>query len=153
MIRHCEKDNAADRVHCTAAGFRRAAWLPSLFGPGRRFPQPRAIFARRPEPAARSVETVAPLAAAAGVAVDASFGSATVADLAARVRDVVAAGAGPAVVCWHHDQIPALVAALGWPRGGAVLDPWPADDFDSLVEVRFDGRRVAGRAAHQGFPG
>lgn len=156
VIRHGEEHtDDVTRVHLTELGLRRARWLPTLFET--RFPRPLRVFARKPEPSERCVETVQPTAESLGLTVDARYGNASMGDLVEDVTTSALAGDGPTLVCWHHAQIPALVAAFGW-RIPDALVPWPKSDYDTLVEItlsRGDGEeaRVTGSTTPERFPG
>lgn len=137
----------------TAAGAARAAFLPSLFGPGRRFPWPDALYARRVEPphqVLRSVQTLEPLARSAGLAINASYGAEDTAALAhhllAHGLTRAAPGDGLIVVCWKHSKMTVLAEGLGCGRRGAPSGPrgvcqlpakWHDDDFDSIWAFQF----------------
>ncbi|MFJ7204294.1 hypothetical protein ACIQWR_12270 [Streptomyces sp. NPDC098789] len=118
VIRHAEKPYAGDTGEddegnddagsLAVRGRRRAEALPQLFAPtpGALLPRPTVIFAGG---AARSRQTVAPLAEALRTPVRADLAVGREADLA---RAVLAARA-PVLVCWEHTGVPRLVSALG----------------------------------------
>lgn len=168
VIRHCDKDPESNSPHCTPRGYRRAAWLPTLFGDrgDERFRAPSYVFARRPEsnkkkkrPVVRSVETVTPLAETFDVAIDDTYGVDTERDLSTRVKEMVRDGdltGGLAVVCWKHEQIPQLAYDLGWHTSSKKRTKWKADDYDSIIELTYtrwtDGYwRVDGKREHEDF--
>lgn len=147
LIRHCDKNHS--RRHCSKKGLRRAEWLPSLFGPGRRFPSPFALFARAPERkhyVLRSIETLEPLSNATGVPIDQSYGARTVKKLIKHLLGLVEAGdlcGRLALVAWKHDQIPLIVRRLGYyPRAHKKRKRWQwhKHDFDTLVVINISTR-------------
>ena len=82
--------------------------------------------------------TVEPLAKSLGLKVDDRFKNKAYDELAA---DIAKHRYGhELLICWHHGNIPALVAALQ--GDSAKLFPsgkWPDDHFDWLVELHYDG--------------
>ncbi|MDJ0379827.1 hypothetical protein [Streptomyces sp. G-G2] len=137
VMRHAEKPYAGDTGEddegnddagsLAARGRRRAEALPTLFPPtqGAVLPRPSVIFAGGAAGAARSRQTVAPLAGALSLPVRADLAVGREADV---VRAALAAPA-PALVCWEHTGIPRLVRALGADRVPGVPAGWP-DRYD-----------------------
>ena len=146
IVRHAEKpiggkprglrmSGRPDRESLTARGWQRAGALARLLAPvDGRFAHPALatpttiaasrVGARGSGASRRPKQTVKPLAALLGIAVDVRFGKGQEAAIMAAVleRD------GVVLVAWEHEHIPALVAAL--PDAPAVPQPWPADRFD-----------------------
>jgi hypothetical protein len=155
IIRHAEKpvDGGPDRgvsidgFHAkhelTVRGWQRAASLVRYFAPLHPHPPdaavatPQTIFASAAtieSPSLRSQHTVAPLAAALGLTINAHLAEGDEAALA----QAALAAPGPVLIAWHHHCIPDLArliatlatseaaAAVGqdWPRA------WPDDRFD-----------------------
>ena len=119
LIRHAEKPADADDPHLSAAGRDRAARLvkfvttdPALmkFGP------PVAIFATQTtkhDNGQRTQETVAPLAASLKLAVRTPFLGKDFGALAKIILADPSFAGKTVLVCWNHEEIPALTAALG----------------------------------------
>lgn len=73
----------------------------------------------------RPRETVGPLAAQLGIPVDTTFSRGQETQLAA----LAATGPGPTLICWQHESIPAIGAALT-PATPAPPTVWPDDRYD-----------------------
>lgn len=140
VIRHAEKpapeENSPD---LTAAGFKRAEALPSLFvqmpgAPAPRLPKPDAIFATaRSQSSNRPVETVTPLAQFLKLPLHHDFDEHATGPLAAELLGGKYAGK-VVLVCWHHGQIPALAAALGVTEAPAA---WDAQVFNQIWKITY----------------
>ncbi|MFF5701281.1 hypothetical protein ACFY7H_02020 [Streptomyces sp. NPDC012794] len=139
VIRHAEKPYAGatgeddegneDPGFLAGRGRRRADELPRLFGPAHsaRLPRPAALFATGgPESApARCRQTLAPLAAALRVPVNARYALGAETDLARAALEART----PVLVCWEPAGIPRLIRALGAHRVLGVPAVWP-DRYD-----------------------
>ena len=146
LIRHAEKPagepgaigvteaGTASAGSLTVAGWTRAGALVALFAPSHGTPppglsRPTAIWAASPrgDLGQRPQETVTPLAARLGMAVDTHFGKGQETDLAT----ALISGHGVALVAWQHEEIPVIVAHLG---SITPLPPaqWSADRFDMV---------------------
>mmetsp|Transcript_27508 Transcript_27508/g.94649 ORF Transcript_27508/g.94649 Transcript_27508/m.94649 type:complete len:251 (+) Transcript_27508:86-838(+) len=147
VIRHCEKDGSVK--HCSAVGYRRAAWIPSLFlGAGARWPVPARLYARaleQPHYVLRSVETLTPLAQQIGVDINATYGVQNVDKFAALLKHDVESGAlcGKVVlICWKHENIPVLIKKLRYALPKHFK--WQSNDYDKAVVIDYtlsrDGR-------------
>jgi hypothetical protein len=145
IIRHGEKpdgsdkgigpDGKTDKASLTARGYARAARLADLFAPdgapGRQgLRRPVRLYAANANDEGegkRTRETIAPLAARLGLAVNTSFGKGQESELV----ESVLAGPGPTLICWQHGEIPAIATAFGrvtpTPPSG-----WPGDRFDVI---------------------
>jgi len=143
LIRHAEKPSAdlggvsetgaADPRSLSVAGWRRAGALTRYFasaaectnGPIRR---PRHILAAPPSgehPSTRPTDTVRSVADVLGLTVDQRWSDQTsVHELARAVLGMD----GPVLICWRHDQLPALARAIL--RDDRIPSAWPADRFD-----------------------
>mmetsp|Transcript_12386 Transcript_12386/g.16689 ORF Transcript_12386/g.16689 Transcript_12386/m.16689 type:complete len:288 (-) Transcript_12386:191-1054(-) len=151
FIRHCDKDDDGSRRHCSAKGFRRAEWLPTLFlGPDARFSPPDHIIARRPTPkhyVRRSIETVTPLSKEIGIPINTNYSSSQVEPFVHYLEDLVHSPdlCGETIlVCWKHEQIPDIIHQLGFrvPKHTKYhkkhgFMKWKDSDFDSLVDLQF----------------
>lgn len=148
LIRHAEKphgDELGVDAHGRPApgslsvqGWQRAGALVRLFAPPDGQPPaphlqtPRLILAARAtpsHPSTRPRDTVAPLAEALGLPVDERFG---VDDPLPPLADALQATSGAALLCWRHDELPALAQGLAQTlRPDLVVPPrWPDDRFD-----------------------
>lgn len=107
-------------------GRRRAEALPALFAPSARVPLPRpaSLFVCG-GPAARSRQTVAPLAGALHLPLRDRI---AVGKEAALARAVLAAPA-PVLICWEHHGFPRLIQALGAAGAPGLPAAWP-DRYD-----------------------
>lgn len=148
VIRHAEKPYAGDTGEddegnddtgsLAGRGRRRAEALPQLFPPtpGAVLPRPAVIFAGGAAGAARSRQTVAPLADLLRTPVRADLAVGREADLA---RAALAAPA-PVLICWEHSGIPRLVRALGADQVLGMPAGWP-DRYDLVwLLTRRQGR-------------
>ena len=160
IIRHGEKpashvagvdeSGASGGHHLSVRGWQRAGALTCLFAPARGplqsplLARPEFIFASAavddPVPgnsrSRRSEETVRPLAAVVGVEVDLRFSKGGEKALAAAAM----ACGGPVLIAWQHENISAIVNAIG----GAKIAPqnWPSERFDLVFVLtlnRADG--------------
>jgi hypothetical protein len=145
VIRHAEKPTksgagstgtsltgATDVHSLTERGWTRAADLVALFtqGGGRvALPVPNVIYASGlgagDGEGTRPRQTVGPLAAQLGIPVDTTFSRGQEAALARQA----ATQAGPTLICWQHESIPAIGAAFA-PDTPAPPTVWPDDRFD-----------------------
>jgi len=147
VIRHGEKpaskslagidlNGQPDTHSLTELGWMRAAYLPDLFTPldgsGKStLPTPNVVYASGPGAGdgegTRPRQTVGPLAEALGIAVDISYSRGQEADLVA----AAASQAGPVLICWQHQSIPAIGAAFA-NVSPAPPTTWPDDDYDEV---------------------
>ena len=146
LIRHAEKPVDPADPHLSPAGVTRAAKLaaflttdPALvkFGP------PVAVFATQTtkrDDGQRTQETVAPVAAALKLTVQTPFLGKEYAALAKMILSNRAFDGKTVVICWNHEVIPELTAALGVspqpPR-------WKGSIFDRVYLIHY----TAGRAS------
>ena len=141
VIRHAEKPAGDADPGLSPAGRKRADALPGLFTRPDPFPTPDfVIAAARSKHSNRSAETVAPLAKALKIEVNAEFGDDDFARLAAALLADPRYGGKTVLVCWHHGNIPELLQALG-----VGPKPRKVDDavFDRVWVVTFDARGKA----------
>jgi hypothetical protein len=143
VIRHGEKPDKtrasvagiglsgrADPHSLTLRGWTRADYLVGLFiGSNPALPSPRVIYASGQGSGngegTRPRETVGPLAAALDIPVNDTFSRGQETALAAHA----ARQSGPVLICWQHQSIPAIAAALG-PTTPAAPVVWPDDRYD-----------------------
>lgn len=125
VMRHLQRDAGAD-PSLNAVGQANAARLATWFG----HDKPKAIFVT---PYKRTHETVAPLAAKLGVAVQ-DYDPRDVPKLVAAVR----AAKGPVLVVGHSNTVPALVHAFGGPEAPELAD----SDYARMWIVKDSGKSI-----------
>jgi hypothetical protein len=144
LIRHAEKPLHTGRAHgvsmhgdhdsdsLTVEGWVRAGGLAALFAlsdgePRAPLLRPDAIYgaAHRGHHSKRSIQTITPLAARLGLKVVSCYGEGDEKKLAHELR----AHQGVALVSWHHESIPNIVAHLG-PVFPTPPSHWPDDRYD-----------------------
>ena len=87
----------------------------------------------------RSRLTLEPLSEACRLPIDTRFKDGEFKRLARALR--AQPGGRNILICWHHEEIPALLRALGadpdWllPKG-----KWPPDVYDWVIQLQYDGR-------------
>ena len=81
--------------------------------------------------------TLEPLSKALGLAIDARYSETQNQDLAADLRKKKPGD--QILICWHHQEIPDLLKALG-AEPGTLLDggKWPDNVYDWVVQLRYD---------------
>jgi phosphohistidine phosphatase SixA len=133
LMRHAEKSANAKDPNLNARGYARAAALARLFPA--RFDTPDFLFATKASQRSnRPVETIAPLARALHLPIDARFADEKFASLARDLSSHSRYSGKTVLVCWHHGNIPRLAAALG------VASPpstWPEAQFDRIWRIRY----------------
>lgn len=153
LIRHAEKpsqgrpgvNEAGEPQEGTlsVAGWRRAGALVPYFASladrvhVRLVCRPERILAARPttrHPSTRPADTVRPLAALLGLAVDEAWSADDPVD---QLADTLRNFDAPVLVCWRHHELPALARAILQDDG--IPDRWPDDRFDLTWSIRDDG--------------
>ncbi|HEY3935598.1 MAG TPA: hypothetical protein VGL65_13385 [Gemmatimonadales bacterium] len=155
LIRHGEKPADAQNPHLSPAGVRRAQTLvtfvthdPAIAGPG----LPVAIFATRTThdgDGQRTQETVTPLARTLHLAVQAPFHGSEYARLARAILSDRALAGKTILICWNHEEIPQLAAALGVrpePR------KWKDGNFDQVDIITYHKGRARLAITRYGAP-
>jgi hypothetical protein len=143
IIRHAEKPPENDPSPLlTSVGNERAqkyiAYFQS-FQIGSQAASPDFVFAsRESKHSDRPWLTVKPLVEALKLPHDHSIEKDDIAQLAARLRS--REGDGKTVlVCWHHGEIPALLAALGADTKALLgAESWNKDVFGWVIELQYD---------------
>ncbi len=145
LIRHAEKPDGTGGIlgvdetgkpnpnQLSVRGWQRAGALVRYFAPiGERAPggiaTPTAIFASKPangSNSVRSISTVLPLAGALQMPAINEIGRG---DLPALVK-AVASAPGAVLICWSHEEIPAIVQGLAGNEPGFPT-AWPRKRFD-----------------------
>ena len=156
IIRHAEKppkkggpplgvsvDGANGANMLIVQGWQRAGALATLFAPSRGPLQsallatPGTLFACTPDTSSqRPCDTLAPLSAKLGVAIDQSFGEGDTTPMIARAM----ACQGTVLICWEHKHIQRITAQI--PRRDAQPPDtylWPGSRFDVVFVFDLDG--------------
>jgi hypothetical protein len=131
IIRHGEKPH--EGPHLSETGRARARALADLFGGCFRKPDLLIAAANKPK-SCRPVETLEPLAAALGLAIDDRFETEDVDRVAAHLRQGQVPVEGAALIAWRHDAIPQLARALG---ARNAPSKWPEHVFDRVWRLLY----------------
>jgi phosphohistidine phosphatase SixA len=135
VMRHAEKPADSADPNLSAAGVARAGklahYIPDNFG------DIDLIFAAATSKhSVRPYETVKPLSDYIGVPVDSTVAADDYAFLARELVSDARFVNKRIVVCWHHENIPSFMRALGASSGG-FPDPWNPLVFDLIWEVTY----------------
>ena len=139
IIRHAEKPD--DGAGLAPAGEARAQAYVGYFKNFQLHNEPvklDAIFAAADSANShRPRVTVEPLAQSLGLAVNASYKDK---DYGLLVSELQAHHEGKNIlICWHHGELPELLAALGAdPNALLPGGRWPGDEYDWIIALRFD---------------
>ena len=140
LIRHAEKPPDQSDVHLSEQGQLRARALAGLLstnlvivpdGP------PTALFAAKSSRRGRTLrpyETLKPLADKLNLSIQTPFGPDEYAALASFILSTPSLDGKTVVVCWIHDNLPALAAALGVKPEPAR---WKETVFDRVWVITF----------------
>jgi hypothetical protein len=142
LIRHAEKPADPEDPHLSPAGVKRAERLVSFIttDPGMtRFGLPVAVFATQTtkhDNGQRTQETVAPLARALKLTVRTPFLGKDYPKLAELILENPAYAGKTVLICWNHEEIPQLAAALG-----VTPEPprWKGSVFDRVYVISYAG--------------
>lgn len=154
LIRHAEKPADADDPHLSRAGVKRAKRLVSFITADpamTRFGLPVALFATRTTKdgnGRRTQETVAPLARALKLRVQTPFVGKDYAALANLILADPTYVGKTVLVCWNHEEIPELTAALG-----VTPEPpkWKGSVFDRVYVISYrDGKAALTTSRYDG---
>jgi hypothetical protein len=152
LIRHAEKPADTQDPHLSKAGVRRAAALVSFIRTDAvmmRFGLPVAIFATattKDDNGQRTQETVAPLGRALRLSVQAPYHGKDFAALATQILTNPAYAGKTVLICWNHEVIPQLAAALG-----VMPEPpkWKGSVFDQVYVITYrDGKAALATARY-----
>ena len=119
LIRHADKPADSEDPHLSPAGVKRAQRLVSFITTDpamTRFGLPVAVFATQAtkhDNGQRTQETVAPLARALKLPVQTPYLGKDYAALAKLILTSPAYAGKTVLICWNHEEIPQLAAALG----------------------------------------
>jgi hypothetical protein len=146
LIRHAEKPSDPEDPHLSRAGVKRAEQLLSFITTDpamSRFGLPVAVFATQTtkhDNGQRTQETVAPLARALKLPVQTPFLGTDYGRLAKLILANPTYAGKTVLICWNHEEIPELAAALG-----VTPKPpkWKAGVFDRVYVISYHGGTVA----------
>jgi hypothetical protein len=151
IIRHAEKPSEKSAVNLSLKGQERAmafvpffTQTPDLIYQG----LPVALFATKVIPRDLShfaLETVEPLSQRLRLLTDAHYAKWDYANLAQEVLTNVKYRRKTVLICWNHEYIPRLAAALGvYPEPS----PWPEKVYDRVYIIKYKG----GQASLENMP-
>jgi hypothetical protein len=146
LIRHAEKPADPENVHLSKAGVKRAERLVTFITTDpmmTRFGAPVAVFATRTtahDDGQRTQETLAPLARALKLSVQTPYVGKDYAALAKLILGSSAYSGQTIVICWNHEEIPQLTAALG-----VAPEPpkWKGSVFDQVYVITYHDGKAA----------
>lgn len=139
IIRHAEKPASGSGL--TAAGEARANAYVNYFQhftvAGRPLKLDYLFATADSKNSQRPRLTIEPTAKAFGLPIDSRFKDKDVQSLADEIRSRPHGRA--ILIAWHHEQIPALLRALGTNPAQVIPDSkWPGDVFGWLIQLRYD---------------
>jgi|SRR5580658_9297675 broad specificity phosphatase PhoE len=139
IIRHGEKPADKSDPNLSAAGRLRAQMLaqrlPALYAISALFAAAQSKGSNRPN------ETIQPLSEAIHVPIDDSFAVDQHEALAEQIlHDSPGLTDKIVLICWHHEEIPALAGDLD---ATPVPPSWPGDDFDSIWQLHYSASGLA----------
>ncbi|MGO9303653.1 MAG: hypothetical protein ACLP3R_08095 [Candidatus Korobacteraceae bacterium] len=143
VIRHAEQPDDGDGL--SSAGEARARAYVNYFKTFTIDRQPLTLdylFAAADSHAShRPRLTVEPIAKELGLTIDTRFKNQQFSELADEIRGQP--HGKNILICWHHGEIPQLLRALGAdPKRVLPKGKWPNDEFDWLIELRYDENGV-----------
>ena len=146
LIRHADKPADPEDPHLSPAGVQRAERLVSFITTDpamTRFGLPVAVFATRTtkdDNGQRTQETVAPLARVLELPVQTPFLGKDYAALASLILGTPAYAGKTVLICWNHEEIPRLAAALG-----VTPEPpkWKESAYAKVYVISYHDGRVA----------
>jgi hypothetical protein len=140
IIRHAEKPSEKSAVSLSLKGQERAmAFVPFFTQTPELIYQglPTALFAAKIGPgefSQRTLETITPLSTYLKVLPDAHYAKWDYADLAQEVLTNLKYQKKTVLICWDHEYIPRMAAALGvYPEP----PPWPENVFDRVWIITY----------------
>ena len=153
LLRHAEKPSDSQSVHLSKEGQKRAKELaPFLISDPvlTKYGLPVALYATHPTKhghGQRTKETITPLSKSLHLPVLAPYLSENYAALAASVLTNPKYQGKTVLICWVHDYIPQLAAALG-----ASPEPprWKGDVYDRIFLISYEGGKATLKDLPQG---
>jgi len=146
LIRHADKPRDPDDPHLSKAGVKRARQLVPFITTDpamTRFGLPVAVFATQAtkhDNGQRTQETVAPLALALKLPVETPYLGKDYPALAKLILGTTAYAGKTVLICWNHEEIPPLAAALG-----VTPEPpkWKASVYDQVYVISYHDGKAA----------
>jgi len=154
LLRHAEKPADPNDPHLSRAGEKRAQRLVSFITTDpvmTRFGVPVALFATQTTKhgdGQRTQETLAPLAKAIDLPVETPFLGKDYAALAKLILSEPSYAGKTVLVCWNHEDIPQLAAALG-----VTPEPpkWKSSVYDRVYVISYsDGKATLTTSRYDG---
>lgn len=138
IIRHAEKSEDPNDPNLSPQGVERAQALAKncerLFG------KLDCLFAATSAGSARSVETINPLAQTIRVEIDSGISNKDYSVLAAKLLSgPIDYGGKTVLICWHHENIPALAQGL---RAANAPGYWMGEVFDRIWVLEYQSSGV-----------
>ena len=142
LVRHADKPLDSADPHLSPDGIERAKRLARFLTTDPvmiKYGSPVAIFATQTtkhDDGVRTQETMVPLARALGVQVQTPFLGKEYGALARQILSSSLYNGRTIVICWNHETLPELAAALGvspMPR------KWKGKDFDQVYVITYAG--------------
>lgn len=140
IIRHAEKPADPADPHLSPKGVKRAQRLVSFITKDPavlKFGTPVAVFATKTtkdDNGQRTQETVAPLAESLKLEVQTPFHGKQYAELARSILANPAYAGKTVIICWNHEEIPELAAALGV---SPQPPKWKGSVFDQVYIIAY----------------
>jgi hypothetical protein len=139
IIRHAEKPDAGSGL--SAEGEARAKayvnYFKNLTIDGQPLKLDYIFAAADSNGSQRPRLTITPTSQALGIAIDSRFKDKNFQELAAEIQSKP--HGKTILISWHHEEIPALLGALGADATQVIPKAkWPEDVFGWLIELRFD---------------
>ena len=153
LVRHGDEPTDPNNPHLAPAGVKRSQDLmtfitkdPAMVRLGRPF----AAFATKTTKhgdGQRTQETITPLAHALNLQVQTPYQSSDFAPLAKAILADPAYAGKTIIICWNHEELPQLAAALGV----TPMPPkWKASVYDLVYIISYQGRRPILRETRYG---
>ena len=144
VLRHAEKTGDRRDRNLSPAGHERAARLVPYVLETLGRPD-FLVAAKSSDRSRRPVETIEPLAAAAGLEIKSKFDDDEVDALVAALGEKRAYRSKFGVISWRHSDIPGLVASLGAPAD-TFPGEWSESDYTTLVDISYSsGSKVTAK--------
>lgn len=145
LLRHADKPDDPQNPHLSPAGVKRSERLVGFITDDpamKRFGPPVAIYATRTtkdDDGQRTQETVAPLARALKLQVQTPALGKNYDVVAREVLGNPAYAGKTVLICWNHEEIPQLAAALGVRPMPAK---WKGSVFDAVYVITYHGKKA-----------
>ena len=153
LFRHADKPDDRDDPHLSPEGVARAALLVPFITTDplmTRYGAPAALYATgttKHDDGQRTQETVAPLARELKLPVQTPFLGKRPAELARHILGSPALAGKTVIICWNHEHIPELAAALG-------VDPpprrWKGKVYDRVYVITYPDGKASLSETHYG---